>query len=224
MKVCVVIPAYNEAKKIGLLIRQIKEQGLEVVLVDDGSKDNTSRVAAGAGAVVVGSEVNRGKGASLVKGFEAALGRGCDAVIAMDGDGQHLPQDIRNFIEHAENFEGDLLVGNRMHAPHRMPLLRLVTNKCMSLLISLLSRQHIPDTQCGFRLIKRAVLENLNLVTTNYEIESEMLIKAARLRYKIRSIPVSSVYRGEKSYINPWVDTVRFFKYLCIELCTRARK
>lgn len=225
MKICVVIPAYNEAEKITSLITQIKARGLDVIIVDDGSADVTSEKARSAGACVLRHEQNRGKGAALVTGFQHALRQGYDAVITMDGDGQHLADDIPQFIESAvRQADAAVFVGNRMHNPRNMPWLRWGTNKFMSWLISALIRQRIADTQCGFRLLRRQALENLNLVTTNYEIESEMLIKAARLGYRISSVQVHSVYQGEKSSINPFFDTCRFFRYLWIELFTKAKK
>lgn len=224
MKICVVIPAYNEAQRIGSLVRQIEAFGLDVLIVDDGSTDATSQAASSAGARIIRHEKNRGKGAALVTGFQYALETGYEAVITMDGDGQHLPEDIPKFVELARTQEADVLVGDRMHDPQNMPWLRFRTNRFMSWLISLLARRAIPDSQCGFRLLRRRVIERLNLVTTNYEIESEMLIKAARLGYAISSVPVRSVYRGEKSSINPYLDTLRFFRYLWVELFTKAGK
>ena len=101
-----------------------------------------------------------------------------------------------------------------------MPFIRVLTNKIMSGLISKITRQNVPDTQCGFRLIKRPVLEKINLKTSKYETESEILIKASRLGFKIESVPIKTVYSGEKSQINPFVDTLRFIKFLFRELWT----
>ena len=98
-----------------------------------------------------------------------------------------------------------------------MPLVRYVTNKFTSWLISVIAGQRIPDTQCGFRLIKKEVLEKINLKTSNYETESEMLIKAAHLGFKIESILVNTIYSGEKSQINPFFDTLRFLRFIFLE-------
>lgn len=224
MRICVVIPAYNEEKRIEALVRRINDRDLDVMIVDDGSRDNTAELARRAGAITLRHERNRGKGAALVTGFKEALSRGYDAVITMDGDGQHLVEDIPHFISAYARDNADMFVGDRMHNPHNMPRVRLYTNTFMSWLVSLLARQSIHDTQCGFRLLRRAVLENLNLVTTNYEIESEMLIKAARLGYRIGSVRINSVYQGQKSSIHPFLDTLRFIRYLLVELFTRAKK
>jgi len=218
MNTCVIIPTYNEAKTIGELIRQIREQNLEVVVIDDGSYDNTPQVATNNGAIVLGNRVNEGKGASLIKGFNYALSNNFDAVITMDGDGQHLPSDIPYFIRLATYSNSEIFIGNRMSKIRNMPWLRLITNKSMSWLISKITKQRIPDTQCGLRLIKAKVLEKLNLSTSKYEIESELLIKASRLGFKVESIPIRTIYNGEKSQINPFVDTLRFVRFIIKEL------
>ena len=220
MKTCVVIPTYNEAKSIAGLVKEIQGLNLEVIIVDDGSQDDTSRIAQESGATVLKNQINQGKGASLIKGFSYVLSKDCDAVITMDGDGQHLPSDIPYFLRLAEYSDNGILVGNRMLKRKKMPFIRVLTNKIMSALISKITQQNVPDTQCGFRLIKRPVLEKINLKTSKYETESEILIKASRLGFKIESVPIKTVYSGEKSQINPFVDTLRFIKFLFRELWT----
>ncbi len=158
MKICIVIPTYNEAKSIASLIRKIRQQELEVVVIDDGSQDSTSEIAKDNGAIVLRNENNEGKGASLLKGFHYAQDRGFDAVITMDGDGQHLPEEIPYFIRLATYSNSGILIGNRMSERNNMPYIRILTNKLMSWLISFVAGQSIPDTQCGFRLIKKWVL------------------------------------------------------------------
>ena len=214
MNICVVIPAFNEAETIGPLIKEIKSQCLEVLVIDDGSKDNTADASQKAGARVLINKKNCGKGVSLIKGFKYAVENNFDCVIAMDGDGQHLATDIPAFIQEAKNHEISVLVGNRMPNAKNMPILRFFTNQFMSWLISLLCKQQIPDSQCGFRLVKRAVLEKVKLNTANFEIESELLIKASRQGFKIAAVPITTVYRNEKSKINPFIDTFRFIKFI----------
>ncbi|PIP21147.1 MAG: hypothetical protein COX40_00940 [Candidatus Omnitrophica bacterium CG23_combo_of_CG06-09_8_20_14_all_40_11] len=218
VKLCVVIPTYNEAKTIASLIRKIRQQELEVVVIDDGSQDSTSEIAKDNGAIVLRNENNEGKGASLVKGFHYAQDRDCDAVITMDGDGQHLASDIPYFIRLATYSDSGIFIGNRMSRPKSMPWLRLLTNKFMSWLISKVVKQKIPDTQCGFRLIKRDVIKNIDLKTRKYETESEILIEASRLGFKIEPVPIKSIYGDEKSQINPFIDTLRFIRFIAREL------
>ncbi len=223
MKISVLIPTYNEAKEIGRLIREIKFHDLDVMVVDDGSQDNTFEIAREAGAVALRNEKNIGKGASLNRGFRYCLDKNYGAVITMDGDGQHRPEDLPSFITLSQNPETQILIGNRMHGTKNMPWVRVVTNRFMSWLISLLAKQKIPDSQCGFRLIKKQVLEKLNLVTNKYEIESELLIKAARLGYRIQSVPIKTIYSSEKSRIHPVLDTLRFFRFVFREIWTTPR-
>lgn len=223
MKICVVIPAYNEERAIGPLASEIRSRGLDVLVIDDGSTDSTAVAARGAGATVLSRMPNRGKGASLATGFSWALEHGYEAVITVDGDGQHHPEDIAQFLTVAAKGYG-IVVGNRLHNPRSMPLTRLLTNRFMSWIISSVTGQRIPDTQCGFRLITREVLEGVKVETSKYEIESEILIKSARKGFTIASVPIKSIYLNEQSYINPVADTFRFVRYLWRELFTRRTK
>ena len=217
MRTCVIIPTYNESRAIASLTSQIVKLGLEVIIVDDGSRDDTAKIAQANGAKVLRNGINLGKGASLIKGYNFAIAQGFEAVISMDGDGQHSCDDIMAFIRKAEDSQTVLVIGNRMRTTRGMPVLRVATNHFMSALISLIIKQHIPDTQCGFRLIKKELLEKLNLSTSKYETESEILIKAARLGFKIESIPIKTIYSGQKSQINPFIDTLRFLRFIIVE-------
>ncbi|MDI6758431.1 MAG: glycosyltransferase family 2 protein [Candidatus Omnitrophota bacterium] len=219
MKTCIIIPAYNESKEIARLIRAIRQQNLDVLVMDDGSSDRTSFIAQNSGANVLRNWNNKGKGASLMRGFNYALANEYDAVITMDGDGQHRPQDLPYFIRLAKYSDTGILIGNRMKKAGNMPLIRFLTNRLMSWFISCLAKQKIPDTQCGFRLIKKEVLRKLKLTTSKYETESEVLIKAGRLGFKIKSVPIKTIYFGEKSQINPFLDTLRFIRFIVKEIC-----
>lgn len=220
MKICVILPTYNESKAISGIIKRIREQQLEPIVIDDGSMDNTSEIAKESGAVVLRNENNSGKGASLIKGFRYALNEGFDAVITMDGDGQHSPEEIPYFIRLATYSKNGIFIGNRMVKLKNMPPIRVLTNKFLSWFISSLTGQRIPDTQCGFRLIKRRVLEKIKLTTSKYETESEIIIRASRLGFKIESVPIKTIYGRQKSRINPFIDTLRFLKFIISELWT----
>lgn len=222
MNTCVILPTYNESRAIGELISKIRSQNFEVIVVDDGSQDNTCDIAERSGATVLRNRKNEGKGASLIKGFKYAQAKNFEAVICMDGDGQHLPEDIPYFIRLAKYSQSGIFIGNRMLKAKNMPLSRFLTNRFMSCLISCVAKQKIPDTQCGFRLIKKEVLEKLNFTTARYETESEMLIKSSRLGFKIESVPIKSIYNGEKSSIRPLIDTLRFIKFIIKEIYTNA--
>ena len=214
MKICVLIPSFNEEKTIGWLVKAVREKGFDVVVIDDGSSDQTTKIARENGAEVIVNEHNMGKGASLRRAFGLLSEKNYDAVITMDGDGQHLPNDILPFVRCDEQGKPAIIVGNRMLKAKGMPLVRWLTNKFMSFVISGLCKKDIPDSQCGFRLIDTKVLKDLNLSTENFEIESEMLFEAAKNGYKIESIPVTTVYEGQYSAIHPVKDTVRFIKFV----------
>ncbi|MFH1189420.1 MAG: glycosyltransferase family 2 protein [Candidatus Omnitrophota bacterium] len=212
--ISVLIPSYNEARTIGHIVAELVRKGFTVYVVDDGSSDDTAGIAHAGGAVVVKHRKNMGKGASLREGLKHVVKKRYDAVIIMDGDGQHLASDIENFTEKMEATGADIVIGNRMLDVSSMPRERKYTNRFMSYLISLISGQRVPDSQCGYRLIKRGVLEKIRLEASNYEIESEMIIRASRAGFRIESVPIKTIYRDEKSRVNPVVDTFRFIVFV----------
>ena len=211
---CVIIPAYNEEMKIGHLVEEVKKNGLDCLVIDDGSADKTKEEAERAGARVISNQGNLGKGLSLRAGFKKAMEDGYGFVILMDGDGQHHPDELAHFIEAAERGDAAVILGNRMGDPKGMPLKRRITNWVMSSLISFIAGQRMPDTQCGYRLIKSDVLRSVPLTTDKYEIDSEVLIGASKAGFKIKSIPIKSIYGRQKSHIRPFADTARFISYI----------
>lgn len=213
-KICVLIPAYNEAKTIGRVLGKIRAFGFEAVVIDDGSTDETSRIAADAGAIVIRHDINKGKGASLREGIRYILPRPYEAIIAMDGDGQHNPAEIHDFLKKSKEENSSFIQGNRMCNPKSMPLVRVITNKVMSSIISGLCKQHIPDTQCGYKYIRKDALEKLKLVSSRYDIETEILLEASRAGVRIDSMPIKTIYQKEASYISPFIDTLRFMRLL----------
>lgn len=215
MKSLILIPAYNCSLTIRGILSKIKKLGLDAVVVDDGSADGTGDIARSMGATVLRHEKKAGKGTSMKDGFNYILrNTPCECVIAMDGDGQHNPEEIKKFLERGASGNEGIVAGNRMASSGAMPFLRKLTNRFMSLFLSVLCWQWIADTQCGFRLIKRSCLQEITINSKNYDVESEILIKASRKGYKIASIPIETIYKGETSYINPLVDTFRFFGLL----------
>lgn len=211
---CVIIPAYNEEMLIGHLVEEVKKNGLDCLVIDDGSADKTKEEAERAGARVISNQGNLGKGLSLRAGFKKAMEDGYGFVILMDGDGQHHPDELPHFIEAAERGDAAVILGNRMGDPKGMPLKRRITNWVMSSLISFIAGQRMPDTQCGYRLVKTDVLRSVPLTTDKYEIDSEVLIGASKAGFKIKSIPIKSIYGRQKSHIRPFADTARFISYI----------
>ena len=212
--VTVLIPAYNEDEYISEVVKGALKIVPRVLVVDDGSSDQTVPVAESAGAEVICHPVNQGKGAALQTGFKAIFSDGGEAVIVMDGDGQHDPEELPKFIKCAGESGAGIVLGNRLEASAGMPRIRYWTNRTMSIILSWLSGQGIPDSQCGYRLIRREVLESISFTTQNYDMESEMLILASRLGFKIASVPIKTIYTGQVSEIKPGRDTVRFFKLI----------
>ncbi len=215
MCIWVLIPAYNERLNLGNILSNLKDKGLFTLVVDDGSTDGTYSVAKDKSDLVIQNKANLGKGRSLKKAIEYLLkNRDFDYIITMDADRQHSHLDLEYFLKEAQK-QSPFVIGNRMNDHQGMPKIRVYTNKLMSWFISKIVKQKIPDTQCGFRLIKREVLEKITIKTSNFEIESEIIIKAARGGFKIKSIPIRSIYfKDNRSKIHPFIDTLRFMKFI----------
>ncbi|MEI8234833.1 MAG: glycosyltransferase family 2 protein [Verrucomicrobiota bacterium] len=214
LKITALIPAYREARRIGEVVRRVRAQLPDVLVVDDGSRDATGQCAREAGAEVLVHAQNGGKGAAIKTGFRVLLERGVDYVLILDGDGQHLPEEIGRFLAAAERERCGMFVGNRMTAAKGMPLLRWCTNRFMSWMISRLCGQPIPDTQCGFRMIHRDVIPSLFCESNAYDYETEMLLIVAAGGHRIANVPVTTVYADETSKIHPLRDGLRFLKLL----------
>lgn len=213
-RVCVILPAFNEAPHIGALLEKIRAQNLNVVLIDDGSTDDTVRIASGLGAAVVSHGRNLGKGAAILNGFSYAREHGYELVITMDSDGQHDPAEIPLFLEAYERTGIPVLVGNRLWDKAKMPRIRRWTNQFMSRLLSRMMGMYVPDTQCGFRLYRTDVLPYGQAQSGRFATESEILLMLAQRGFRIDSVRISTIYRGQVSHINPLIDTVRFLVML----------
>jgi glycosyltransferase involved in cell wall biosynthesis len=185
-----------------------------VLVIDDGSPDGTADRAREAGAQVLRHEINRGKGAAIKSGLRELVARPIEYLILLDGDGQHLPEEIPLFLKKANKSRPAMIVGNRMSKTDEMPMVRRLTNRLMSWSISRLCRQAIPDSQCGFRMIRRDLAPELFCETDAYDYETEMLFVASKRGYTVDSVPVSTVYGDEKSKIRPVRDTIRFLRLL----------
>ena len=142
------------------------------------------------------------------------LKRGFHYVLILDGDGQHLPEEIPAFLAEANRGGAPFVVGTRMSDTRTMPFVRKMTNRFMSGQISRLCGQPVPDSQCGFRLMRRDVIPHLFCESNNYDYETEMLLIASQAGFQISSVPVSTIYGDEKSKIHPVRDTIRFFKLI----------
>ncbi len=209
MKTMALIPAYNESAHIGAVVRATLRH-LPVLVVDDGSVDETAAQAEQAGAAVVRHSPNQGKGAALMAGFGWALERGYDGVLTLDADGQHDPGEIPAFAAAFERGEGDLIIGRRDF--RQMPPAREWANATGSRLLSLALGQAILDNQSGYRLHSRALLEKINLTTRRFDAEVEILVQAVVGGFKLGWVPIRTIYADEVSHINPLLDTARFLR------------
>jgi glycosyltransferase involved in cell wall biosynthesis len=210
-----IVPAYNEESRVVSVLRDLKKQlhAGNIVVIDDGSTDRTAETARAEGVHVVRHEHNKGKGDALKAGFAHFYDRPhVEAVFTLDADGQHDPVEIPAFIERYEQTGADVIIGSRMADTSAMPPLRIMTNRFTSAVITMRSGCRIADSQSGYRLIKVALLRRLKLVTSRFDTESEILIRAARSGAVIDEVPIQTIYAGEKSKINPLRDTLRFFR------------
>jgi glycosyltransferase involved in cell wall biosynthesis len=213
--VAAVIPAYHEEKHVGSVAERARAQLDYVLVVDDGSSDATAARARESGAAVIVHPVNRGKGEAIKTGLRHWLAREeILFVMVLDADGQHLPEEIGRFLGAAAVNDAGLFVGTRMNDLRAMPFLRRKVNRYMSRRISRACGQEIPDTQCGYRMISRALAPHLLEGTSRFDYETEMLFIASQAGFRIASVPISTIYSDEVSSIHPVRDTIRFLKLM----------
>ncbi len=209
---CVIIPAYQEGHEIARTVRGALKHAKEVLVVDDGSTDKTGEQARAAGASVVRHPENLGKGCALLSGLQYAAGKGYPVAITIDGDGQHDPGEIPKLLDALER-GADIVVGCRMNNPDGMPLERLLTNRFMSAVLSLLARRRIRDTQSGFKAMRVDRVRRLKFHTRRFDWESELIIKAARGGLRMREVDIKSIYGNHhRSKIAVVSDTYRFLR------------
>ena len=213
--VAAVIPAYHEETHVRRVAELTRAQLDYVLVVDDGSTDATAARAREGGAEVIVHPVNLGKGESIKSGLRHWLGREeIEFIILLDADGQHLPDEIGRFLAAATSAEAGLFVGTRMNDVREMPLVRRTVNRYMSRRISRLCGQEVPDTQCGYRMVRRTLAPYRLDGTSRFEYETEMLIIASRQGFRIAAVPISTIYSDEVSSIHPVRDTLRFLKLM----------
>ncbi len=210
-----IIPAYQDEKHIGDIVRRTRERLAHVVVVDDGSSDWTAQHAREAGAEVIVHTQNRGKGDAIKTGLERCLDREITWAALLDSDGQHLPEEIDRFLAAAaRTTQPTFLIGNRMNNVTGMPMIRRVVNRYMSRQISRVCKQEIPDTQCGFRMLDRQLIPQLLSGGDRFDYDTEVLIIASRKGYRIQSVPITTVYTDQVSKIRPLRDAIRFLKLM----------
>jgi glycosyltransferase involved in cell wall biosynthesis len=207
-----VIPAYNEGSSIAKVVGGALAH-LPVIVVDDGSTDDTAAMARDAGATVIEQRPNQGKGAALRAGFRAALADGAVAILTLDGDGQHDPAEISNFLRAygADDSAPDLIIGRRDF--RTMPPTRRLANELGRRAFSWAVGRDIPDNQSGFRLIGRDLAEaTLASNEAGFEFEVEVITTCIRGRGRITWVPIRTIYAGEASHIRPLSHLVHFLR------------
>ncbi len=217
MRCAAVIPCFNEDRAIAALVSELQQYLGIVVVVDDGSTDQTAFKAENAGAMVLRHEQNQGKGASLKMGLSHLLNLGLEWAVTLDGDGQHAPADLPALLQCAEQTGASLVIGNRMPRAKAMPWLRRGVNRWMSRKLSKCARRHLPDTQSGFRLIHLSSWASLDLTTRptaqHFEVESEMLMAFLAAKYPVEFVPIQVIASTRKSRIDPLIDSLRWWRW-----------
>jgi glycosyltransferase involved in cell wall biosynthesis len=203
---------YNEAETLLDLLPRLNSflKKEDVLIIDDGSEDTSSLMASRCGFRTVRNPKNLGKGRSLQIGFSWALEQGYDAVLTMDADCQHDPKFIPQMVEAISKNKADMVIGTRLLSSTTMPLQRIASNKLTSLVVSILGKHRVHDSQSGFRLTSTRLLRSITLKTERFETESELLIKSLKRGCRVQEIPIDTVYGEEESSIAGVADTLRF--------------
>jgi glycosyltransferase involved in cell wall biosynthesis len=209
-RILCLIPAYNEQAHITTVVSEAI-QYLPVLVVDDGSRDQTANLAEQAGACVLRLVPNQGKGAALTAGFRQCLAEGYEAVLTLDGDGQHDPAEIPLFLAAYQQKPSGLIIGQRDY--QKMPFRRRFPNTLGRLLFSMAVGQHIPDNQSGYRLISRQLIEKLlENKESGFEFEVDMITQCLKHRMGLAWVPIRTIYAGEASHIRPLPHLLHFIR------------
>jgi glycosyltransferase involved in cell wall biosynthesis len=208
-KVCILIPAYNAVETIGSILEKVQSLGLDTVVVDDGSIDETEKIVVKHETHLLKHSRNLGKGAALRTGFQYILQKDYQIVITLDADGQHDPSEVTFLLNVFQSVNPDLLIASRAGEFGRMTFLRRFWNRLGVKAVARLCHSDITDSQSGFRLIRTEILREISLTTTGFEMELELLIKACKRGFGVLSIPinVTRVDGTHSSHFRPVTDT-----------------
>jgi glycosyltransferase involved in cell wall biosynthesis len=208
-RIAAAIPAYQAAPSVGAVVEGARRVLGEVLVVDDGSTDDTAAAARRAGARVVSLPRNQGKGAALATAFRDLFAQGFEAVVTLDADGQHLPAEIPKLL--AEAARADLVLGVRAHLFAQMSRLRRTSNRLSSAAISFAAGQPLSDVQTGFRLYSRRLVEAVGFPEPRFEAESAVVVRAARRGFRIAAVGVELGFADGRttSHYRPLVDSLR---------------
>jgi glycosyltransferase involved in cell wall biosynthesis len=199
MHLVIVIPAYNEGKVIRKVINSLPRklchiEKISVIIVNDGSSDDTAAQVKETGAILVSHSLNMGVGSATITGFEAAKMLNADIVVTMDGDGQHDARDIPKLIKSIIEGKTDIVIGTRLKSHSHMPPIKKIGNVGLSVITYLLSGRWTSDSQSGFKAFSRKAIENVRIEGSGYEFCSELIMEAAAKKLKIQEIPIQVIY------------------------------
>ncbi|MBP5204278.1 glycosyltransferase family 2 protein [bacterium] len=196
METYIVLPAYNEGKVIKKLIESIKKEGYRnIIVVDDGSTDNTFSEAESTGVVAISHLINRGKGAATQTGIDAAKYLDADIIITMDSDGQHNPKDIVKLIKPLEKGECDVTIGSRfLEKSKNMPMSRVIMNRVGNYITAFFFHKLVTDSQSGFRGYSKKAANLVYTYEDRYEFESEMLGEISKHKLSVKEVPIEVIY------------------------------
>ena len=209
MNVVAIVPAFNEARSIADVVSGLHGIVSHVLIVDDGSTDQTAARARAAGAEVLTRGRNTGKGSAIRAGLAHVMTRPFTHVLLLDGDMQHRPREASRLLDAAQRTGADLVLGERAFSREEMPAARYHANRIGSRVLSWFVGAPVQDTQCGFRVCRLDALRDLPLRARGYEIETEMLVKLRRRGARLASVPITAVYAAERSKLRPVRDTTR---------------
>jgi glycosyltransferase involved in cell wall biosynthesis len=213
-RICILIPAYNAQNTLGGVLEKTRPLQIDTIVVNDGSSDETRRIAGEFGARILEHPFNLGKGGALRTGFRYALDKGYEIVITLDADGQHDPSEIPSLIRIFESVKPDFLIGSRAEEFGRMPFLRRFWNRLGARAVARLCHSDIRDSQSGYRVIRTEVLEEIELTTLRFEAELELLIKACKRGFGVLSVPINAhrIDGTKTSHFRPVADTWKVCK------------
>ncbi len=210
MKVCIVIPAYNAEDTLEQVFSRIpKEEYHRIIVVDDGSSDNTVEIARRHDVELIRHEYNRGYGGAQKSGYKRVLELGADVAVLLHADAQYAPEEMLSLIKASVDHKADVVLGSRVLGGRMidggMPLIRYIGNRLLTKIENLAFGTRISEFHTGYRVYTSRALEILNFedYTDDYHFDSEILVEAKEKGLKITEVPISTTYAGEKSYLNP---------------------